>query len=82
MQTRQPPQFIVAKRLDAETQAIDAGVAERREPRRGNGFGVGLERDFAIGRDVERPVGTRDDACDVVGCEQGRRSAAEIDRVR
>ena len=54
VQARQPPQLIVAERLDAEAQTVDAGRAVAREAVGRDGFGIGFERDFAIGGDVER----------------------------
>ena len=54
VQARQPPQFVVAERLDAEAQTIDARRAVARQPLGRDGFGIRFERDLAIGGDVER----------------------------
>ena len=81
VQARQAAQFVVAKRLDAEAQAVDARVAIRRKPRLGDRFGVRFERDLAIGGDVERRSRRRDDARDLLRLEERRRPAAEVDRV-
>ena len=62
VQPRQAPQLVVSKRLDAEAQSIDAGVAVLRQARGGDGFRVGLEGDFTIGGDVERRFARGDDA--------------------
>ena len=77
VQPRQPPKLRLAKRLDAEAQTVDAGRAERRQLRLVDGFGIGFERDFGVGRDIERLAAGRDDARDLVRLEQRRRAAAE-----
>ena len=54
MQPRQPAQLLVAKGLDTETEAIDAGRRIAREIVGRNGLRIGLERDLASGGNVER----------------------------
>ena len=60
---------------------LTPAAPERREPRFGHRFRVGLQRHFGVGGDVERRATRGDDARDLVGLEQRRRAAAEIDRV-
>ena len=54
VQPRQPAQLVVAERLDAEAQTIDAGAPERREPGLGDRLGIGFERDLAVGGDTSK----------------------------
>ena len=82
MQPRQPPQFLVAERLDAETEPVDAGV--RGTPRAVaastvSGFASSVtSASAATSNAVAAGV---DDARDLGGFEQRRRAAAEVDRV-
>ena len=56
----EPPQLVVAERLDAEAEAIDARGAERREPCRGRRVsGLASSVTSASARDVERGRGRR-----------------------
>ena len=53
VQPRQAPEFIVPERLDTEAEPVDAGARETLEPRGRDRFGIRLERDLAVGGDVE-----------------------------
>ena len=55
-------QLVVAERLHAEAETIDAGRAKRGQPLGGHAFGIGLERDLGVGRQVERLAAGLDDA--------------------
>ena len=59
VQPRQPAQLVVAKRLHAEAQAIDAGRAKARQPGLGDRLGIGFERHLGVGGHVEAPARTR-----------------------
>ena len=61
MQAAEALQFLVAERLHAVAEAIDACVAEAGEPRRRDRFRVRLHRDFGVGRHVERAATRLDD---------------------
>src|SRR6185436_97121 len=56
-------------------------LAKAGHPRRRRGFGVGLERDLGVGRDVERLAARRHETRDLRRLEQRRGPAAEEDRV-
>jgi len=81
VQAREPKQFVVAKRLHAEAETVDARAAIRREPRLGHRLGIRLERDLAVGREVERRLAGRDDPRDLLGLEQRGCPAPEEDRI-
>ena len=82
VQPREALELLFPERLHAETDAIHAGAPVCREPRLGHRLGVRLHRDLAARRDVEGRRAGADDPRDLVGLEERRRPAAEVDRVR
>ncbi len=52
-------QLVVAKRLHAETESVDASLAKPSKHRHVHRFGVGLERDLRIFSDVDTRGGRR-----------------------
>ena len=74
-------ELAVVEGLHADAQAIRAGGANRGQVVGGRGFRVQLERHLGVGRHRERLAARRDQPADLVRREQGRRPAAEIDRV-
>src|SRR5687768_9076084 len=81
MEPAEPPQLRLAKRLDAEADAIDTGFAKTFQALAGDRLGIGFERDFGVGGDVERPSAGAKEAADLLGVEERRGPAAEKDRV-
>ena len=81
MQPREPPQLIVTKRLDTETDTIDPCLPEGTKRVGRNRFGIGLQGHFAVGGDVERLVTRANDRRDFLGREERRRSPAEVNGV-
>jgi hypothetical protein len=77
MKARQTLQLLVAKRLHAVAETIDACVAEAGEPSFVDRFRIGLERDLGVGGKVERLATGIDDGRDLRRLEQRRRPAAE-----
>ena len=74
-------QLIVIKRLNAEADAIDAGITKRRETFSRGGFWIGLERNFGVGGEIECLSACADEASDLFSRQQRGRSPAEKDRV-
>src|SRR2546425_10345756 len=81
MQTAQPRELVVTKRLDAVTQSIHTGRAKPLEPFRGHGLGIGFERNLGVGIQRERAAALLDELADFGRFEQRRGAAAEEDRV-
>src|SRR5262245_3287520 len=81
MQPRQPPQLIVAKGLDTETETIDAGVPKSSEEIHRDGFGIRLECNFGIRCNIERFLTGVDNSRHFWRREKRRRPAAEINGV-
>jgi len=73
--------LLVAKRLNAEAQTIDAGGTEAGQPFWSDRFWVGLERDFRIDREGKRAAACADDCLDLKRFKQRWRTAAEVDGV-
>ena len=81
MQPREPSQLIVAERLHAEAEAVDARVAKSGETLDRDRFRIRLESDLDIVADVEGIPAGVDDARDLAGLQKRRRPAAEVNRV-
>ena len=77
VQPAQAPQLVVPKRLDAVTEAVHTSLAERAQPVRRDGLGIGLESNLGVWSQVERAPARADDGGDFGGLEQRRRAAAE-----
>ena len=73
--------FAIDEGLNAEADAIDAGLGERVEGGIGELAGSALDRDLGIGLDGEFGANGGKEPRDQVRREQAGRSAAEIDRV-
>jgi len=81
MNPPQACQLIVIERLHAKADAGDAGGAKRLEPHECGGFGIGLESDFGVWREIVcRPAGF-DEPCDLRRIEKRGSAAAEEDGV-
>src|SRR2546425_7435916 len=70
VQARQPPEFIVSKRLDAEAETIDAGVTIGGKPRLGHALRIRFEGHLAVGSDDECLFASRDDPGDLGWLEE------------
>jgi hypothetical protein len=71
----------VVEALDAEAQAIDAGLAIQLEAAVLGGAGVGLKGDLAPRDETQAAAGLLQETVDVLGREQARRATAEEHRV-
>src|SRR5581483_5285678 len=65
--------------LDAETRAVEAERAERRDHRIGQRARIALDRTLGIGQDVEAVADVLHDTGKIVGLERGWRAAAEME---
>ena len=65
MHPPQPPQFLVPKRLHAETQTIDTGATKLFQAFGGDRLRIGLERHLGVGGQRERRPRPIDDGCDI-----------------
>ena len=77
MDAPEPQQLLILKRLDAEAQTIDTGLAEMFQLRAIDGLGIGLDGDLGTGIEIERLADRADDAADLGRLEQRWRAAAE-----
>ena len=73
-------QLGVIERLGTERDARDAGAAQGRRIASLVGPGVRLDRDLGILGDPQALTHPGEDPLDLVGRQEGRRAAAEIDR--
>src|SRR6185369_1005366 len=73
--------LLVAKRLNAEAQTIDAGGVEGGQPFWRDRFGIGLQRDFRIDCDGKRAAACADDRFDLNRLKQRWRATAEVDGI-
>ena len=74
-------QMLVVEALHADRQARHAGGAVGAEAVALEGAGVGLERDLAIGRELQACAQVADQAVDASGRKQAGRTAADEDAV-
>ena len=80
MQAPQRLQRCIVQRLHAERHAIDAGGAITAKARRLDAGGVGLQRDFDVGRNAPMLADGIENGADRVRLHQRWRAAAEKDR--
>src|SRR5689334_21009218 len=81
MDAPEPLQLLVDEGLHPEADAIDAGRSKRGQPLTCDRFRICLECDFSVGRDLECFATGEDQALDLVGIEQRRRTASKEDGV-
>ena len=82
MAAAQEGERLVVEGLAADVQTVHAGAAQRREESCGDVAGVDLDGDLGIGRDRESGPDVADQPFEI-GCgENGRRSAADVDRIK